>query len=48
MHTDAAYMQETPKFAKLSNAVFDESGNFIVYATLEGIKVGYLVDWLVG
>ena len=32
-------MQETPQFAKLSNAVFDDRGNFIVYATLEGIKV---------
>ena len=29
--------------APQANAIFDESGNFIIYATLLGIKVGYRV-----
>ena len=28
--------------APQANAIFDESGNFIIYATLLGIKVGHV------
>ena len=31
-----------------SNAVFDETGNFVVYATMLGIKVGRQPSWLAG